>query len=122
MATKTSPPVQPDKSEKPEEIDVLILDRDFRLAVKPSERAQLEQAVQMVDQKMRSLRDAGRISGMDRIAVMAALQFANDLVAASASPARAIGEKAQNAENMKKLKRLNDKLEAELDKQQDDLF
>lgn len=119
---KISPPVQPDKSEKPEEIDVLILDRDFRLAVKPSERSQLEQAVQMVDQKMRSLRDAGRISGMDRIAVMAALQFANDLVAVSASPARAIGEKAQNAENLKKLKKLNDKLEAELDKQQDDLF
>ncbi len=117
-----NPPATPaDKSERPEEIAVRILEREFRLAVKPSERPQLEKAVEMVDEKMRSLRDGGRITGIDRIAVMAALQIANELVTMKPG-GRATGDKAVNAENLKKIRKLNDRLEAELDKQQEDLF
>ena len=98
-------------------IDVAILDRDFKLSVAPSEKPQLQRAVSLVDQKMRTLRDSGKIAGMDRIAVMAALQIANELVALrGASPKGSAAEK-----NLKKIRKLNDDLEVEL-KRQEQLF
>jgi cell division protein ZapA len=56
-----------------EQLGVKILDRDYKLAVKPEEKERLLDAVGVVDEKMRSLRDTGKIVGMERIAVMAAL-------------------------------------------------
>jgi cell division protein ZapA len=64
-----------------EPIDVRILDRDFRLAVSAEEKPSLLAAVSEVDQRMRQIRDAGRATSMDRIAVMAAIQLAHDLMA-----------------------------------------
>ena len=61
-------------------IDVKILDRDYKLAVNEEGREQLLRAVALVDDKMRMIRDSGRISGIDRIAVMAALQIAHELL------------------------------------------
>ncbi len=119
------------KNEQPEELNVVILNREFTLAVAPSEKGQLEKAVAMVDQKMRAIRDTGKISGVDKIAIMAALQIANDFV--KAPPAKrttannasagdgAAAEAAVGAETMKKVRKLNDRLETEL-KKQEDLF
>ncbi|MGB7183535.1 MAG: cell division protein ZapA [Burkholderiaceae bacterium] len=113
MATNKAPAVQAPS----EQIEVVILDRDFKLAVAPSEKPQLERAVRLVDEKMRSLRDTGKIAGIDRIAVMAALQIANELVALrGASPKGSAAEK-----NLNKIRRMNDDLEAEL-KRQESLF
>jgi len=118
------------KSEQPEELHVVILNREFTLAVAPSERAQLEKAVAMVDEKMRTIRDAGKVGGVDKIAIMAALQIANDHVknssgrkasAASNSAPAADGEDAVSDETAKKVRKLNEKLEIEL-KKQEDLF
>ena len=68
-----------------EQIDVKILDRDYRLAVSGETKPQLLEAVQIVDEKMRAIREAGRISGIDRIAVMAALQLAHELLGAQSA-------------------------------------
>ncbi|MFN9773749.1 MAG: cell division protein ZapA, partial [Burkholderiales bacterium] len=54
-----------------EQIDVRILDRDYRLAVPADEKARLLDAVRGVDEKRRAIRAAGRVAGVDRIAVMA---------------------------------------------------
>ncbi len=66
-----------------DQIDVRILDREYRLAVKPEDREQLLEAARSVDEKMRSIRDSGRLTGVDRIAVMVALQLANELIGLS---------------------------------------
>lgn len=58
-----------------DQIEVRILDRGFKLQVPPQERERLMQAVQIVDRKMREVRDSGRAQGPDRIAVNAALQL-----------------------------------------------
>jgi cell division protein ZapA len=63
-----------------EPIDVQILDRDYRLMVAPAERPKLLEAVHRVDDMMRRIRDSGRIAGVDRIAVMAALQLATEFI------------------------------------------
>ena len=88
-----------------EQIDVKILDRDYRLAVSGETKPQLLEAVQMVDEKMRAIREAGRISGIDRIAVMAALQLAHELLGAQ-SPV----DGTPKAEILGKIRKMRDDL------------
>lgn len=61
-------------------IDVNILDREFRVACSPGERAELLDSVSYLDQKMREIRDAGKIASVERIAIMAALNIAHELL------------------------------------------
>ena len=61
-------------------IDVSILGREFKVACKDSERAELNEAVALLDRRMREIRDAGKVTGTDRIAVMTALNFAHELL------------------------------------------
>jgi cell division protein ZapA len=63
-------------------LDVAILGREFKVACKESERAELTEAVAYLDKRMREIRDAGKVSGTDRIAVMAALNITHDLLRA----------------------------------------
>jgi len=61
-------------------LDVTILGREYRVACKESEREELQQAVQFLDRRMREIRDSGKVAGTERIAVMAALNIAHDLL------------------------------------------
>jgi len=69
-------------------LDVSILGHEYRVACKESERDELLQAVQFLDQRMREIRDSAKVAGSERIAVMAALNIAHELLRAkSAAPA-----------------------------------
>ena len=57
--------------------------REFRIACKPEERAALQQAVNIVETKMSSIRNTGKVVGLDKIAVMAALQIAHESLVGS---------------------------------------
>jgi len=59
-------------------IDVTIMGQSYRLACKEGEELALKQAVAYLDERMCSIRDAGKVKGTDRIAVMAALRMAAD--------------------------------------------
>jgi cell division protein ZapA len=59
-------------------LDVSLLGRDYKVACKESERAELTATVAFLDQRMREIRDSGKIAGAERIAVMAALNMAHD--------------------------------------------
>jgi cell division protein ZapA len=61
-------------------LDVSLLGRDFKVACKESERAELTDAVALLDRRMREIRETGKIAGAERIAVMAALNLAHDLL------------------------------------------
>ena len=71
-------------------LDVSLLGREYRLACKAPERAELVDAVALLDRRMREIRDGGKIAGAERVAVMAALNLAHDLLrernASSAPP------------------------------------
>jgi len=69
------------------QLDVAILGRDFRVGCRASEREALLQAVAHLDSRMREIRDAGKVTAIDRIAVMAALNIANDLLRERREPA-----------------------------------
>ena len=95
------------------QIEVKILDREFRLAVADEDKPRLLEAVRMVDEKMRAVRDAGRVSGVDRIAVMAALQLAHELLGAQ-QPA----DGTPSAELLGRIRKMREDLDAELARQQ----
>ncbi|MEN9763469.1 MAG: hypothetical protein RI906_3295 [Pseudomonadota bacterium] len=99
-----------------EHIDVRILDRDYRLAVSAEDKPRLQEAARMVDERMRSIRDAGRVGTADRIAVLAALQLADELLGGSQS-----SDAARQAELTQRLRRMNDQIATEI-KRQENLF
>lgn len=66
------------------QVSVRILDKEYQVACPASERTNLLDSAEILNTKMREIRDSGRIVGLDRIAVMAALNMANDLIQANA--------------------------------------
>jgi cell division protein ZapA len=62
------------------QLDVHILSRDYKVACKEHERADLLEAVAFLDKRMREIREGGKTAAVDRIAVMAALNIANELL------------------------------------------
>jgi cell division protein ZapA len=61
-------------------MNVTIFDREFRVACPPEEQAELLAAVSYLDHKMREINDAGKIVSVERIAIMAALNIAHELL------------------------------------------
>ncbi len=66
------------------QVSVRILDKEYQVACPASERTDLLDSAEILNTRMREIRDSGRIVGLDRIAVMAALNMANDLLRAQA--------------------------------------
>src|SRR3954464_13114379 len=67
------------------QLDVTIMGQPYKLACREGEEGALQQAVAYLDEKMCAIRDAGKIKGNDRIAVMAALGVAAELLAVKSS-------------------------------------
>jgi cell division protein ZapA len=66
------------------QVSVRILDKEYQVACPANERTDLLDSAEALNTKMMEIRDSGRIVGLDRIAVMAALNMANDLLHAQA--------------------------------------
>jgi cell division protein ZapA len=62
------------------QLDVSIMGQAYRLACKEGEETALQQAVAYLNDRMCTIRDAGKVKGTDRIAVMAALGMAAELL------------------------------------------
>ena len=62
------------------QVSIRILDKEYQVACPASERTDLLDSAEVLNAKMHEIRDSGRIVGLDRIAVMAALNMANDLL------------------------------------------
>lgn len=67
-----------------ERVDVSILGREYSLACSLNEKPALMAAVRHVDQLMLRIAGSGKVSSNERIAVMAALQIAGELLAVKA--------------------------------------
>lgn len=65
---------------KVQTLDVKILDRELRVACPEDERTELLDAVAYLDKKMREIQDAGKVASVERIAIMAALNIAHELL------------------------------------------
>jgi len=66
-------------------VTVTILDKDYQIACKASERDALVESASYLNKKMREIRDSGRVVGLDRIAVIAALNITNEFLGQKSS-------------------------------------
>lgn len=86
-----------------ETVFVKILDKEYQVACPREERQALQQSAQLLDERMKAIRNTGAVIGLERIAVMAALNLSHELLQAK------IGSTSAPSEN--ELRRLNEKLE-----------
>lgn len=61
-------------------VTVQILEKEYRVVCSKEEEQSLLSSAQFLDEKMREIRSGGKIIGTDRIAVMAALNLAHELL------------------------------------------
>ena len=61
-------------------LKIRILDKEYQVNCAPEEREALEYSAEMLNEKMEAIRKGSHIIGLERIAVMAALNLAHDLI------------------------------------------
>lgn len=61
-------------------ISVTILDKDYQVSCPVDEVDALTASARYLDQQMAEIRESGKVLGSDRIAVMAALNIANEFL------------------------------------------
>ena len=59
-------------------VTISILDKDYQVSCQPHEVSALQDSARYLDSKMREVKDSATVLGLDRIAVMAALNIANE--------------------------------------------
>jgi len=64
-------------------VSVSILDKDYQVACPAEQEAELIVSASYLDKQMRSIRESGKVIGLERIAVMAALNISHELLKAS---------------------------------------
>ena len=92
-----------------EPVNVRILDREFTIGVEPGGRDELMAAAQLLDARMREIRGANKMAALDRVAVLAALNLANELLQATG------GDKSENQAIVATLGEMNRKLDGLFD-------
>lgn len=63
-----------------EAVTIRVLDKEYQVACPVDEREALLDSARFLDGKMREIRDHRKMVGTDRVAVMAALNIAHDLL------------------------------------------
>jgi len=61
-------------------LQISIMGREFRVACEPDEEKALLEAVEYLNRKMQEIKEQGKITGLDRIAVMAALNISHEFM------------------------------------------
>lgn len=86
-------------------VNVSILDKEYQVACQPDERHDLMRAAGELDSRMRAVRKGGSIVGLDRIAIMVALNLCHELQG---------NKPVDDTETQAFLERINDKLDTVL--------
>lgn len=89
-------------------VTVNILDKDYQVACPPDQERALIEAARQLDKQMRSVRDSGKVIGLERIAVMVALNTTYELL----NKGEVSGASSAGLEQVKKLgDRIDDALQ-----------
>ncbi len=93
-------------------VSVRLLDREYQVACPAEERSDLLDSAEYLDAKMKEVRDSGKVVGLDRIAVISALNIANELMKLKRNGSSLEGDVGA------KLKSLRERVEAALERGQ----
>jgi cell division protein ZapA len=61
-------------------MQISIMGREFRVACEPAEQKSLQEAVEYLNRKMQEIKEQGKVNGLDRIAIMAALNISHEFL------------------------------------------
>jgi cell division protein ZapA len=70
-------------------VTVRLLDKEYQVACPEDEREALLESADLLNRKMREIRDSGKVVGADRIAVMAALNLSHEMLQGKTSTLQA---------------------------------
>ncbi|MDH3901466.1 MAG: cell division protein ZapA [Gammaproteobacteria bacterium] len=99
-------------SKEPEAIKVNILDKEYLVACPENEKDALVASAKFLNQKMLDIRGSGKVVGIDRIAVMTALNLAHEVIGAVGS------DNTEFDSYGVRIRKLNTRIEKALDKYQ----
>ena len=88
-------------------LQIAIMGREFRVACPEDEQAGLLEAVDYLNRKMLEIRDGGKVIGLERIAIMAALNIAHEF----------LSTKVGGAFDMAEIKRRMTRMETVIDQE-----
>lgn len=97
-------------SDEKKAISISILDKQYQVACPVGEQVALLSSARHLDQRMREVRDNTRIVGLERVAVMAALNVTNDFLTKDADSS------AESRYKKETLDRIHNKLDNALSK------
>lgn len=66
--------------QEPKTATVIILDREYKVSCPEDEHDALLASARYLDEQMRTIRDSGKVIGLERIAVMAALNITHEML------------------------------------------
>ena len=101
-------------------VTIQVLGREFRVACPEGEEKQLQHSVDFVNRRMKELRDTGKVTGNERIAIMAALNIAHEFLAVK--PAKTAGSSVDGADFRRRIVSMQETLDTALAADQDKLF
>ena len=73
-------------------LQINIMGREFRVACADDEQKGLLEAVDYLNRKMHEIRDNGKVVGLERIAIMAALNIAHEMLTTKGGGAFDMGD------------------------------
>lgn len=101
---------------QPNTVTVTILDKSYQVACPPEQQADLTSSANYLDSQMRAIRDTGKVIGLERIAVMAALNISYELLRATRADGEPPMAVPDGASSEAAFRSLNHKLEEALHK------
>ena len=100
-------------------VTISLLGREFRVACPEGEQKQLMASVDYLNRRMKEVRDTGKVVGNERIAIMAALNIAHELMSI---PGKASSQAADNPAIKRRIVAMQETLDAALAADQENLF
>ena len=89
-------------------VSIMLLDKHYQINCKQDEREELVESARLLDVKLAEVKNSGTVIGLERIAIMAALNLSHELVRTQKN---GTGSDVVNAG----LERLQDKISAAID-------
>lgn len=96
--------------ESPNTVLIHLLGKEYQIACTPEQKQALTQAAEHLDEQMRNIRDHGKVIGLERIAVMAALNLSHDLLESKTQT------QAASSDSKEGITRVNNKLDSALNR------
>ncbi|WP_293763500.1 cell division protein ZapA [uncultured Aquitalea sp.] len=101
---------------EPVQVDIELLGRHFTIATPPDERETLQEAVRLLEGKIEMIQQHAKVMDADKIAIMAALNIAHDLLRTK------VGEGLEMAAFQRKIRNMSEAADTALRESQQALF